>query len=107
MKRLLGTGLMLLLAGSASARELHPTVGAARIKKDARVFYVQWKKQYFKAGPKPGQAYIHINADGQAEEGEGGTQAGASVVSEGQGYGMLLLALLGEEPTARADFDAL
>jgi hypothetical protein len=107
MKMLISLALLASLAAPARAEALHPKIGAARIRKDTQKFYGQWKEKYFKLGPKPGEAYVYINADGQAEAGAGGTAAQTSAISEGQGYGMLLLALLGEEPSARLDFDAL
>ena len=60
-------------------------------------FYQQWKKRYVKAACSPGQYYIWFERRGQKQ-----------CVSEGQGYGMMITALLaGADPTAKSTFDGL
>ena len=58
-------------------------------------FYDQWRKRYVKAGCHPGEYYVWF-------EGKGGKQC----VSEGQGYGMIITALMaGADPSAKATYD--
>ena len=60
-------------------------------------FYRQWKNRYVKAGCKPGTYYIWF-------EGKGKKQS----VSEGQGYGMVITALMaGADYAAKATYDGL
>jgi endo-1,4-beta-D-glucanase Y len=60
-------------------------------------FYWQWRKRYVKAACTPGQYYIWF-------EGKGRKQC----VSEGQGYGMMIAALMaGADPSAKGTFDGL
>ncbi len=71
-----------------SRAELDETVGA---------FYQEWKRRYFMSGCATGQAYIKAQ-----------TGSGAWIVSEGQGYGMMVAALMaGYEPAAKSMFDRL
>lgn len=60
-------------------------------------FYEQWKRRYFVSGCAGGQAYIKAQ-----------TGSGAWIVSEGQGYGMMIAALMaGHESSAKSMFDRL
>jgi endo-1,4-beta-D-glucanase Y len=60
-------------------------------------FYGQWKKRFIKIVPGKQQSYVWF-------EGKGGKQC----VSEGQGYGMIIIALMaGHDPQAKATFDDL
>jgi endo-1,4-beta-D-glucanase Y len=72
----------------------------SRKKMDAQVlaFYRQWKNQYIHTSPGMAQAYVFFQ------------EAGATMrsVSEGQGYGMLITALMaGADPDAQGTFDSL
>lgn len=107
----------LLVAASASAQQ-HPfpqhilyTQGSilpsnrtqAQLDADVRTFYDYWKQSYVKAAG--------TTTDGRTRYriafAKSGTGANATV-SEGQGYGMLILPLMaGHDPAARAIFDGL
>jgi endoglucanase len=64
-----------------------------------RSFYRSWKAHYIRTGCEPDQCYIWF------EESEGHDK---KCVSEGQGYGMMIVALMaGYDESARATFDAL
>jgi putative cell wall-binding protein/endo-1,4-beta-D-glucanase Y len=61
--------------------------------------YDAWKARYTRAGCGPGRYYIDASTS---------TAAGTRVVSEGQGYGMVVTALMaGHDPEARTIFDGL
>ncbi|MDP4216761.1 MAG: glycosyl hydrolase family 8 [Bacteroidota bacterium] len=63
-----------------------------------RAFYSAWKKRYIRKGCGPGQYYVWF------EGGPGHTQC----VSEGQGYGMVITALMaGYDTSARTQYDGL
>src|SRR6185437_5967584 len=63
-----------------------------------RSFYLQWKKHYILDGCTPGEKYVWF-------EGTGGDNI---CVSEGQGYGMMIVALMaGFDPTAQETYDCL
>ncbi|MFI5193288.1 MAG: glycosyl hydrolase family 8 [Chitinophagales bacterium] len=69
-------------------------------KLDAQVlhFYQNWKQQYIHASPGLDQAYVFFEEKG----------SNLQSVSEGQGYGMLIIALMaGADPVARGTFDSL
>ncbi|GEM_PF-767655 len=67
-----------------------------------RSFYDQWKARYLVAGCDSGQYYVYYNYE------SGETPVEAICVSEGQGYGMLITALMaGYDPNARHFFDGL
>jgi endo-1,4-beta-D-glucanase Y len=69
-------------------------------KMDAQVlhFYQLWKKQYIRDLPGTDQAYVFFQEKGSALQS----------VSEGQGYGMVITALMGgADPQARETFDSL
>ncbi|NMB74697.1 MAG: hypothetical protein GYA21_06155 [Myxococcales bacterium] len=77
-----------IFPSNPSRAELDEAVGA---------FYREWKRRYFVSGCAAGQAYIKAQ-----------TSSGAWIVSEGQGYGMLVAALMaGYEPDAKSMFDQL
>lgn len=69
-----------------------------QLDKQVAIFYTQWKNQYIKYAPNTNQAYIWFgekNSDKQC-------------VSEGQGYGMVITALMaGYDADAKKTFDAL
>ncbi|MFI5162896.1 MAG: glycosyl hydrolase family 8 [Sphingobacteriales bacterium] len=59
-------------------------------------FYRQWQKRYIKPGCKPGEYYVWFE--------KGNKQC----VSEGQGYGMMITALMaGADPSAKNTYDGL
>lgn len=63
-----------------------------------RSFYKAWKEHYIRVGCGPDEAYVWF-------EGTAGTNI---CVSEGQGYGMMIVALMaGYDPNAQATYDAL
>lgn len=60
-------------------------------------FYDQWKKQYIKTGCHPDEYYVWFERKGNKQ-----------CVSEGQGYGMIITALMaGADPSAKSTFDGL
>lgn len=62
-----------------------------------RQFYTQWKNRYVKKACTAGQNYIWFELPGHKQ-----------CVSEGQGYGMMIMALMaGFDPSAKAAFDGL
>ncbi|MBS1665137.1 MAG: hypothetical protein JST68_29090, partial [Bacteroidetes bacterium] len=63
-----------------------------------RSFYKAWKEHYIRRSCKPGEAYVWFE----------GTKGTNICVSEGQGYGMMIVALMaGYDPKAQATFDSL
>ncbi len=75
---------------------LRPSQGQAEIDRATAGFYDAWKARYLAPGCAPGQRRIRM------EEGN------IWSVSEGQGYGMVIVALMaGHDPEARAVFDQL
>ncbi|RXF73757.1 glycosyl hydrolase family 8 [Hansschlegelia zhihuaiae] len=76
---------------------LKPGGGQGELDRQTAAFYAKWKAAYLRAGCRAGRHYVKADTD-----------SGAAVVSEGQGYGMLIVAMMaGEEPDARAIFDGL
>lgn len=62
-----------------------------------KLFYTQWKKRYVKQACVPGQNYILFERPGKKQ-----------CVSEGQGYGMVITALMaGFDADAKTTFDGL
>lgn len=60
-------------------------------------FYKQWQKRYVKAACKPGEYYVWFERKGNKQ-----------CVSEGQGYGMVITALMaGADPSAKNTYDGL
>jgi len=63
-----------------------------------RSFYKQWKQHYIRYSCAPNEAYVWFE----------GTRGTNICVSEGQGYGMMIVALMaGYDPGAQATYDAL
>jgi len=63
-----------------------------------QTFYNSWKSRYVKNGPIVGQYYIWVE----------GSEEKNSCVSEGQGYGMIIVALMaGYDTTAQKYYDGL
>lgn len=61
------------------------------------IFYEQWKKRYIKPGCHPGEYYVWFERKGNKQS-----------VSEGQGYGMVITALMaGADPAAKQTYDGL
>lgn len=76
---------------------LSPSVGRAAADQSTASFYRTWKQRYLVPACKAGE--YRVKAD---------TGDGAYVVSEGQGYGMLITVMMaGEDPQAQALFDGL
>jgi endoglucanase len=76
---------------------MRPSTALATLTAQTAAFYDQWKARYLKPGCKAG--HYRVKAD---------TDFGATVVSEGQGYGMLIVALMaGHDPNAKTLFDGL
>jgi endo-1,4-beta-D-glucanase Y len=68
-----------------------------QLDKQATDFYAQWKRKYIKSACTPGQSYVWFQTPGVKQ-----------CVSEGQGYGMIITALMaGADPSAKNTFDAL
>lgn len=60
-------------------------------------FYQQWKKRYIRAGCHPAEYYVWFETKGNKQ-----------CVSEGQGYGMVITALMaGAGPSAKITYDGL
>jgi len=65
--------------------------------KTVTCFYTQWKNRYIKSLPNKAECYVWF-------EGKDGKQC----VSEGQGYGMVIVTLMaGFDPSAKSTFDNL
>jgi len=63
-----------------------------------RSFYIGWKRHYIVPGCNPGEAYVWFE----------GTSGENICVSEGQGYGMMIIALMaGFDSTAQDTYDKL
>ena len=63
-----------------------------------RNFYRQWKRHYIKSGCRQGESYVWFE----------GTRGTNICVSEGQGYGMVIVALMaGFDSTAQETYDCL
>jgi putative cell wall-binding protein/endo-1,4-beta-D-glucanase Y len=87
-----GSHLVELAPGAAL-----PPGGAAAADADTASAYAAWKAKYVVAGCGAGRYYVDAS-----------TSTASMVVSEGQGYGMVVTALMaGEDPAARAVFDGL
>jgi endoglucanase len=60
-------------------------------------FYRQWRRRYIKTGCKAGEYYVWFERKGNKQ-----------CVSEGQGYGMIITALMaGADPSAKTIYDGL
>ncbi|QRK14099.1 chitosanase [Archangium violaceum] len=76
---------------------LSVSAGTAAADSATSDFYWKWKSRYVEAGCQPDEYRIRAS-----------TGDGAYVVSEGQGYGMLIAVMMaGEDPQAREIFDGL
>jgi putative cell wall-binding protein/endo-1,4-beta-D-glucanase Y len=74
-----------------------PPGGTESADADTGAEYDLWKSRYVKAGCGPGQYYVDASSS-----------TASMVVSEGQGYGMVITALMaGHDPNARAVFDGM
>jgi endo-1,4-beta-D-glucanase Y len=72
-------------------------ISQAKLDDAVNAFYLQWKKRFIKNEPGKPESYIWF-------EGMGSKQC----VSEGQGYGMVIVALMaGFDPSAKATYDDL
>ena len=72
-------------------------ISQAKLDNTVHDFYAQWKNRYIKNVPGKSQSYVWF-------EGKGGKQC----VSEGQGYGMVITALMaGKDNKAKAIYDNL
>ncbi len=80
-----------------------PTVASqAELDKAVKQFYNKWKARYLVNGCVADQYYVFYNLEGFADP------ANAICVSEGQGYGMLITAIMaGFDPNAKIYFDGL
>jgi endo-1,4-beta-D-glucanase Y len=77
---------------------LPDSIGQAALDDSVRSFYRQWKQRYVLTGCHSDEKYVWF-------EGTSGTNQN---VSEGQGYGMLIVALMaGYDPDAKETFDDL
>ncbi|WP_394539848.1 glycosyl hydrolase family 8 [Lysobacter enzymogenes] len=78
------------------AGTLSPSVGRAAADQSTASFYRTWKQRYLVAGCKAGEYRVKAST------------SDAYVVSEGQGYGMLITVMMaGNDPDAQALFDGL
>jgi endo-1,4-beta-D-glucanase Y len=78
---------------------LRPSPSADELDAATAAFYDAWKARYVIPGCRPGEFRIKADA---GEHGE------ATTVSEGQGYGLVIVALMaGHDPDAHALFDGL
>lgn len=76
---------------------LTPSRSPAALDRATASFYDAWKAAYLRPACKPGQTYVKAD-----------TFSGATVVSEGQGYGMLIVAMMaGHDPDAKRLFDEM
>jgi endo-1,4-beta-D-glucanase Y len=72
-------------------------IGQKQLDQATLHFYEQWKRRYVKTACTPGQYYIWFERNGQKQ-----------CVSEGQGYGMMITALMaGADASAKATYDGL
>lgn len=91
-----GLAVALLLCGGAAAQTFWPSAPKAQTDRTLAGLYDRWKARYLVPGCAPGQLRV------RADAGE------HFVVSEGQGYGLLLSVMLAwHDRAARANFDAL
>jgi endo-1,4-beta-D-glucanase Y len=73
-------------------------IGQGRMDDSVRSFYNAWKRRYIRGGCVKGQYYIWFE----------GPEARKQCVSEGQGYGMIIVAMMaGYDPLARTVYDGL
>lgn len=85
-------------AGSIKPNGVSQTI----LDKKVKSFYSKWKNRYIVNGCEADEYYVFYNYEGYADP------ADAICVSEGQGYGMLIMALMaGYDPNAKVIFDGL
>jgi len=85
---------------------LPSAVTQAQLDTATSTFYEAWKRRYLVNGCGEGRSYVFVNADGSDT---GGNRDPNSIsVSEGHGYGMVIIALMaGYDRQARTSFDGL
>jgi endo-1,4-beta-D-glucanase Y len=72
-------------------------VSQSQLDNEVRDFYTQWKKRFIKNVPGKPESYVWFEGVGKKQ-----------CVSEGQGYGMVIVALMaGYDPSAKAIYDNL
>jgi endo-1,4-beta-D-glucanase Y len=72
-------------------------ISQQQLDNSVRTFYSQWKSLYIKQACTPGQNYVWFQKPGVKQ-----------CVSEGQGYGMMIVALMaGDDASAKTTFDGL
>ena len=72
-------------------------IGRQNMDDSVRSFYTAWKKRYLRKGCNPGEYYIWFEERGSKQ-----------CVSEGQGYGMMIVSLMaGWDTAARTIYDGL
>ena len=72
-------------------------IGRQKMDDSVRSFYTAWKKRYLRKGCNPGEYYIWFEERGSKQ-----------CVSEGQGYGMMIVSLMaGWDTAARTIYDGL
>ncbi len=77
-------------------------VSQSAMDKKVKQFYNKWKARYIVNGCAPDEYYVFYNYEGFADPPD------AICVSEGQGYGMMITALMaGYDPAAKTIFDGL
>ena len=84
-------------AVALAAGTLQPRVPAAALDRVTAAAYDEWARRYLEPACTPGQWRV-----------DAGPEAPAHTVSEGQGYGMVIVALMaGHDPAAQERFDGL
>jgi len=72
-------------------------VSQTQLDNDVRDFYAQWKKRFIKTVPGKSESFVWFEGVGKKQ-----------CVSEGQGYGMVIVALMaGFDPSAKTTYDNL
>jgi len=72
-------------------------ISQQRLDNAVNTFYKAWKERYIHNGCTGGQKYVWFETPGNKQ-----------CVSEGQGYGMMIVAIMaGADPSAKATYDAL
>ena len=86
-----------------TAGSIKPTVASqAGLDKVVKQFYNKWKTRYLVNGCEPDQYYVFYNYEGGADP------SNAICVSEAQGYGMMITAIMaGYDPNAKLYFDGM
>jgi len=72
-------------------------VSQTQLDNSVEIFYTQWKKRFIKNVPGKAESYVSFEGVGKKQ-----------CVSEGQGYGMIIVALMaGFDPSAKVTYDNL